>query len=367
MKDFKDIDSKKLILFAIPIGLACLFAFVFFSSNSKSVDADDPSAIIIPDSEADSSMSKIDAYTQERYEKKRKEYEKNNTDYSDLKFFDDLTSDDEEQPVVKQDIDSSENQWLNEEELYEKIVLKKQPKTSTKKSGQKKYVSNEESQPTRSVADSLYDAIVAKKKRESDLAKIERDKILNGTWEGPSSSEYDEEEEGKITGDSKSRTRKRSTSKQVSSNKNLIQACIHSTQTVSAGSTVMMRLLEPIKLSDNSIIPENTIFYGVAQISKDRMTISVTSIKYGNHIEKVNYTIYDNDAIQGLNLPDNVKNQIAKQTSSSAIDNVDIPSPSSNPVGNVIKGTTSVIKSISKSKVEEVKVTLKANYKIFIK
>jgi len=359
--DLKNIDNKKLALFAIPIGLACLFTFVFFSASSNNEMEEMSTKALIPDSSQDSVLSKREAYEKERSEQKIKEYEKEHENYSDVKFYDDLTSEEQAQEIAEPVEEKTS------EQLYAEIVQKKTSPVPHKKASQKISQTQRYGEPGMSATDSLYEEMVTKKKPSYILS--ERQKQQQGNYDAVEvTEEPTQEQRGDIiVGSSQNRSRKRTSAKQNKSNKNLIQACIHSTQTITAGSTVMMRLLEPVKLTDNTEIPQNTIFYGIANIAKDRMSIKVSSIKYNNHIAKVDYTIYDNDAIEGLNLPDNVKNQLAKKSTSSAIDNIDAPSVSTNIVGGVVNGTASVVKSITKNKVDEVNVTIKANYKIFIK
>lgn len=113
-------------------------------------------------------------------------------------------------------------------------------------------------------------------------------------------------------------------------------------------------------------IPKNTIFYGIAQIGSDRLSIRVSSLKYENYIAQVQFIVYDNDAIEGLNLPDNIKNEILKQSSSNTISSVSLPQ-STGVISDVVNTTANVIKGVTSSSIKEIKVNLKSNYKIYIK
>jgi conjugative transposon TraM protein len=158
--------------------------------------------------------------------------------------------------------------------------------------------------------------------------------------------------------------RRRSKSTISPAERNLIAACIHGDQTITTGGAVRMRLLEGININ-NTAIPANTLFYGVATIGNDRLQIRVDNIKYGNAIVQVQYTIYDVDAIQGLNLPDNIKHELAKKGKSAAIDNVDL-STGGGTVGNIVTSGVNTIKTVIQKEEGEIKIALKANYKLFI-
>jgi len=169
-------------------------------------------------------------------------------------------------------------------------------------------------------------------------------------------------------------TRSRTATTKTTAQKNLVSACIHGDQVVTAGGTVRMRLLEDLHL-DGVTIPASTIFYGTAQISGERMMVSVKTLRYGDHIADVKVSVYDNDAIEGLNLPDNVKSQIAKMASANSTSgaNTDVASvvKKSNPVTSIVTSTVGTVvdaaKSIGANRIQEVKVNLKSNYKIYIR
>lgn len=171
-----------------------------------------------------------------------------------------------------------------------------------------------------------------------------------------------EEEKETVTLASGKRIRNKSTNDIIS--KDFITACIHGDQVIYNGSTVKMRLLESLQVG-NVIIPKNTLFYGVAVVGKSRININIPSIKYDNSIQNVNVDIYDNDGIKGLNLPNNIKEMLAKQSTEKGVN--EIPSVKSGVIGDVVNATTGVVKSVVGNNINDIKVTLKSNYNIFLK
>ena len=97
---------------------------------------------------------------------------------------------------------------------------------------------------------------------------------------------------------------------------NLIRACVHGNQTLLSGGTVRLRLLESIIVNGQEI-PKNTIFYGTAGGGGTRLRITVENIRIGSYLTPVSYIIYDNDAIEGLNIPNNLKAKAKKQAEQS--------------------------------------------------
>ena len=57
-----------------------------------------------------------------------------------------------------------------------------------------------------------------------------------------------------------------------------IRACVAQTQVVRVGSTIALRLLEPVRI-DGEVIPRNTPLYGADSVTTDRLRVTVTSIE----------------------------------------------------------------------------------------
>ena len=141
---------------------------------------------------------------------------------------------------------------------------------------------------------------------------------------------------------------------------NLIKAAIYGDQTIVSGSAVRMRLLEPLWVGGVEI-PANTIFYGNASVGSTRLKITVENIRYGKYISPVAFTIYDSDAIEGLNLPNNMKAEAARKMEQGLLQGVQLPISS---IGTV---TSEVTRQILNQSLSQVKVHLKANYNMYIK
>ncbi len=107
-------------------------------------------------------------------------------------------------------------------------------------------------------------------------------------------------------------------------NSNLFRACIHGDQTVVTGSTVRMRLLQDVTLSGMKI-PANTLFYGIATLGANRLDVVVSNLKVGDNLNPVSVVVFDNDAMEGLNLPNNLKASAAKRMEQGLVQNIDMP------------------------------------------
>lgn len=150
----------------------------------------------------------------------------------------------------------------------------------------------------------------------------------------------------------------------------MIKAAIYGDQTIVSGSAVRMRLLEPLWVGGVEI-PANTIFYGNASVGSSRLKITVENIRYGKYISPVAFTIFDSDAIEGLNLPNNMKAEAARKMEQGLLQGVQLPISSigtvTSEVTSAITATTQVAKQILNQSLSQVKVHLKANYTMYIK
>ena len=164
--------------------------------------------------------------------------------------------------------------------------------------------------------------------------------------------------------------RKRRSQYTLQQKTNLIKASIYGDQVIVSGSAVKMRLLEPLWVGGVEI-PTNTIFYGTATVGASRLSITVENLKFGKFISPVAFTIYDSDAIEGLNLPNNMKAEAARKMESGLLQGVQLPINSigtvTSEVTSAITATTQVAKQILNQSLSQVKVHLKANYNLFLK
>lgn len=152
--------------------------------------------------------------------------------------------------------------------------------------------------------------------------------------------------------------------------------------TVQNGSTIKIRLLEEtsLRLSGQWVkLPAYTLLAGICSISADRLKISVTSLRLGNDIHAVRLTAYDLDGRAGLSVPKlSDKNRLAQSTASSAGQAISSPyyfvpqgsfgqQMGSQLAMQVTNTAFQGIRSLVQTKLSAVKVTVKPNYRIFLR
>jgi len=152
--------------------------------------------------------------------------------------------------------------------------------------------------------------------------------------------------------------------------KNTIFACVYSDQTIMDGQSVRLRSLEPMRVG-NMVIPSNTVISGLAKIQGERLGIVVNSLEYMGNIVPVELTVYDTDGQQGIFIPNmqelNAAKEVVANMGTSAGTSINLSNDAGEQFAadmgrNVIQG----VSQYTSKKLREVKVNLKAGYKIFL-
>lgn len=160
-----------------------------------------------------------------------------------------------------------------------------------------------------------------------------------------------------------------------SDGQNTIKAVVDHTITIKDGDIVPLRLKQSVRI-DDIYYPKNTIVYGFANVSGTRLHISIKKLEINNSIHDTDLVVYDNDGQEGLYVPVLSKNSLASDISKgvgsstqSAGTNISI-SGENNPVRQLqtdaTRGVISGISNFIQNKLNEVKITLKGNYNVFI-
>jgi hypothetical protein len=106
----------------------------------------------------------------------------------------------------------------------------------------------------------------------------------------------------------------------------MIRAAIHFEQIVKNSSVVKFRILDPINV-EGITIPVNTIFYGEASISQERVKIKLNNIFYNSKLYPFQYTLYDSDGIEGIYVPGMLVHDATKEAKENIISDANINIP----------------------------------------
>lgn len=382
MKTNNFLKDKNKLLMIIPIVLGGLFLYVFFvhDTSSKEVaenEKERQSVLLEPDSEAkDKALNKIEAYKQDEREEKEKQRIMDESQVRGSDFYFDLQNRNE-----KYDQATLEKIRKMRRDPYSDVMGEYGSSDSHLSEQLEKQLASieDEEELKEIIREARKNAEIRKELEQNNVyrQKIykriigydqEKKKAENPTKPKPGSAMDSLVSNQPIyIAENGKRTRRQQAS--MPSSNTLFKACIHGDQTVVTGSTVRMRMLEDAVVCGMKI-PANTLFYGVATLGANRLEVVVNNLKVGNTISPVSFVIFDNDAMEGLNLPNNMKAQAAKRMQQGLIQNIDMPLASigtmTSEITSAVNATTQIAKQILNMKLSQVKVHLKSNYQMYI-
>lgn len=382
MKTNNFLKDKNKLLMIIPIVLGGLFLYVFFvhDTSSKEVaenEKERQSVLLEPDSEAkDKALNKIEAYKQDEREEKEKQRIMDESQVRGSDFYFDLQNRNE-----KYDQATLEKIRKMRRDPYSDVMGEYGSSDSHLSEQLEKQLASieDEEELKEIIREARKNAEIRKELEQNNVyrQKIykriigydqEKKKAENPTKPKPGSAMDSLVSNQPIyIAENGKRTRRQQAS--MPSSNTLFKACIHGDQTVVTGSTVRMRMLEDAVVCGMKI-PANILFYGVATLGANRLEVVVNNLKVGNTISPVSFVIFDNDAMEGLNLPNNMKAQAAKRMQQGLVQNIDMPLASigtmTSEITSAVNATTQIAKQILNMKLSQVKVHLKSNYQMYI-
>lgn len=384
------LKDKNKLLMLVPLLLGVLFVIVFFGKKEKEAKSNANNqevnqAFLEPEAEGEKKVTnKIDAYKREQEEAARKKRELEGSKVKGNDFYFDMQSSEEERDEkIRARIERMQKDPLDE--VTSEYKEQGQSSNNAFKNKMRQQLDEIEDQET-------FNQIVKEAQKEERIRKEleENTKFRENMRKKYLSQAFGEtvEETPKDISEAKAETveevdsisksifivenGKRRRRSQFAPDKkiNLIKAAVYGDQTIVSGSAVRMRLLEPLWVGGVEI-PANTIFYGNASVGSSRLRITVENIRYGKYISPVAFTIFDSDAIEGLNLPNNMKAEAARKMEQGLLQGVQLPISSigtvTSEVTSAITATTQVARQILNQSLAQVKVHLKANYNMYIK
>ena len=382
MKTNNFLKDKNKLLMIVPIVLGGLFLYVFFVHDASSKEAvenekENQNVLLEPDSEAkDKALNKVEAYKQDEREEREKQKIMDESQVRGSDFYFDLQNRNE-----KYDQATLEKIRKMKRDPYSDVMGEYGSSDSHLSEQLEKQLASieDEEELKEIIREARKNAEIRKELERSNAYRQKIYKRIIGDDQGKGKAENPLKLQPGSAIDSLVNNQpiyiaengKRARRQQASmpSSNTLFKACIHGDQTVVTGSTVRMRMLEDAVVCGMKI-PANTLFYGVATLGANRLEVVVNNLKVGNTISPVSFVIFDNDAMEGLNLPDNMKAQAAKRMQQGLVQNIDMPLASigtmTSEITSAVNATTQIAKQILNMKLSQVKVHLKSNYQMYI-
>ena len=146
---------------------------------------------------------------------------------------------------------------------------------------------------------------------------------------------------------------------------NAVLAEVHETQTLVNGAIVKLRLLQNVMVSGRQIAC-GSLIYGMAALSGERLSISISSIFYKNSLYPVSMLVYDLDGMPGIYVPGAISRDVSKQSVDNALQSVALSSLDPSIGAQVAGAGIETAKNLISKKVKLVRVRVKAGYRVLL-
>lgn len=148
---------------------------------------------------------------------------------------------------------------------------------------------------------------------------------------------------------------------------NTIEVIVSGDQQITDGSVIKLITLQNIPLSGNTEVKKGTALFGVVELKQDRINVVIQSVRINNSIYDLKKTVYDRDGLPGIYVPLNIKAEAAKEATGAAVADVNVSTTGGDVLSTGVNAVTSAAKSVFTKKNNQIIVTVKSNYKLYLK
>lgn len=145
-----------------------------------------------------------------------------------------------------------------------------------------------------------------------------------------------------------------------------VSAVIHETQTLVTGSTVKLRLTEPVYINGTEV-PKEGFVYGLASLNGERLSVKISSIRFHNAVLPVELAVFDMDGVDGIYIPGAIARDVAKQSADRAVQSVGLTTLNPSLEVQAASAGIEAAKTLFSKKVRLIKVTVKAGYQVLLR
>jgi conjugative transposon TraM protein len=151
-----------------------------------------------------------------------------------------------------------------------------------------------------------------------------------------------------------------------SEEQNTVEAVVHQAQTLVNGAVVKMRLLNDIYLN-GSLFKKGNFVFGIAELNDERLEININSIRNNNSLFPVKLEVFDMDGLSGIYIPGAISRDVAKQSADNGLQLMELTSMDPSFKAQAAANGINAAKSLLSKKVKQVKVLVKAGYKVLLR
>lgn len=144
------------------------------------------------------------------------------------------------------------------------------------------------------------------------------------------------------------------------------RAVVSGDQKVTEGSQIKLCLLDTLFI-DKQVIPKGQFLFGVCQLTNQRLLLNIKTIRLGSSILPVDLSVYDLDAMPGINAPEAITGEAIRSGSDNALQRLQLMGLDQSVPTQLARAGMEAAKGLLGKKVKRVKVRLKAGYPVLLR
>ncbi|MFM9910318.1 MAG: conjugative transposon protein TraM [Chitinophagaceae bacterium] len=145
-----------------------------------------------------------------------------------------------------------------------------------------------------------------------------------------------------------------------------IEAVVNINQTLVEGSVIQLRLATDVFIN-GILIPKGNPVNGIVSLNNERLEAEINSIRYGNNLFPVKLEIYDMDGLAGIYVPGSISRDVSKQSADNTLQLLELTAVDPSLKAQAAAVGVNTIKNLMSRKVKQIKVMVKAGYKVLLK
>lgn len=122
-----------------------------------------------------------------------------------------------------------------------------------------------------------------------------------------------------------------------------------------------------MQLPNGLLLDKGTALFGTVKLDQDRINIAIESVRVGNSIYELKKTVYDQDGLPGIYVPLNIKAEASKEAADEVVGDLNTGIYGTDVLSTGVNAVSNAAKSVFRKKNNQIVVTVKSNYKLYLK
>lgn len=147
---------------------------------------------------------------------------------------------------------------------------------------------------------------------------------------------------------------------------NAIEAIIPENTILVNNAVIKLRLATDIYIN-GVLIPKNNMVSGLVSLENELLQVEINSIRYNNSLFLVKLEVYDMDGLAGIYIPGAISRDVAKQSADNSLQLMELTTLDPSLKAQAAAAGINTVKSMLSKKVKQVKVMVKAGYRVLLR